>query len=432
MNEAPFQYRLLQDEMTEEEAPFQFRPLVEEPQEESMLQSGLRAIPRTAARVGETLTGLPGDIRDATDALGGFVANQLRKVVGKDPLSEEQQQQVKQQISGGFASPVQRAAEALPGSQDVKEKVKEAFGESLEPQTELEKFFDDVVEDFTALSIGGAQSVMRRIGTSVVANAGKEVAKEFDVGEGGQALTKAGIMLMTGFLGKPNASQYSKNLYKKAYDAIPEGEMISGEAILKDIGKVKQQISKGGITPDKQKPLSLMTQLEKKIKSGKGFIEADEIPAYRRSVNQIRFGKDRLSASEHKYLNDFDNVLNKHLLEYGNNNQTFLKNYRDANQAFAGIKQSNKIGNFISRKIPVDELRPETLILLGVHNPQLIQAGAGGFAMAKAYQLLNRFGTNPVLRKHYFDVIKAATKENATATTKALAQFEKAAEREGF
>lgn len=49
-----------------------------------------RQILRTGARIGETLVGLPGDVRDVVKMGGGWLLDKARGFIGKDPLNEEQ------------------------------------------------------------------------------------------------------------------------------------------------------------------------------------------------------------------------------------------------------------------------------------------------------------------------------------------------------
>lgn len=429
---SPFQFRYLDDEQQDQEQPFQFRNL-EEPEiesEETKFQQLRRGVQRGQARAAETVVGMPASIRDLSQMGTEFIGDSIRSLIGKEALTEEQKMEARESVKGG--SLAQRAVDLLPTSTDVRQKGIEQRGLELEPQSEWEEFGDEVIEDFTALSIGGAGNFMRKLGTSVAANLGKEAVKEFGVEEGGQAATKAGIMLTMGLLGRPNADKFTKNLYKKAYDAIPEGELYDASQLVKDLAKEKAFIRKGGVVPDKQKTLSLLNQLENKVKEGAGFIEADEIPAFRRSVNSIRFGTERLSATAQKHLSDFDSILNKHLVEYGAENPTFLQNYRDANKAFAGLKESNKIGRYISSNLSKENLRPESLILLGIHSPGVLKAGIVAKGGVAGMQLMNRMTQNPVLRRHYLDTLKAAAKENKGGLLKASTRLNKEIEKEFY
>lgn len=396
-----------------------------EPSEESYLDLAKRTASRTTARVGETAIGIPAAIRDTAQMGTEFVADQVRKLFGKEPLTDEQKQQARERASSG-GSLASLAVSALPSSQDVRQSVTQKLtGDYLEPQGEAEEFMDEVTQDLTALSVGGAGSFLRKLGTSVAANAGKETAKALNVGEGGQAATKIGVLMLGGWAGQRSPKEMTAELYKDAYKAIPKDAKYNASTLANDLKEFRKDIMVGGSTPAKNPTINSMKQLENKIRAGNGKIEVVELPGFRNAVNEIRFGTDRLSPAAQNWLNKYDFILNKHLDNYGASNPAFLKNYRDANLGFSGLKQSNKIANFISRKVPVGDIDARTATILMHASPGAMKSAGIAIPVALSYQMLHRMTMNPVLRRHYLDVLKAAGKENAVATSRALQELDK-------
>tara|TARA_R110000868_G_scaffold182762_3_gene423834 strand:- start:7450 stop:8823 length:1374 start_codon:yes stop_codon:yes gene_type:complete len=397
-----------------------------EPSEESYLDLAKRTVGRTAARVGETAIGIPAAIRDTAQMGTEFVADQVRKLFGKEPLTAEQKQQARERASSG-GSPASRAVSALPSSQDVRQGVTQKLtGGYLEPQGAGEEFIDEVAQDITALSVGGPGSFLRKLGTSVAANAGKETAKALNVGEGGQAATKIGVLMLGGWAGQRSPKEMTAELYNDAYKAIPKDAKYNASTLATDLKEFRKDIMVGGATPAKNPTIISMKQLDNKIRAGNGQIDVVELPGFRNAVNEIRFGTDRLSAAAQNWLNKYDSILNKHLDIYGSTNPAFLKNYRDANLGFSGLKQSNKIANFISRKVPVGDIDARTATILMHASPGAMKSAGIAIPVALSYQMLHRMTMNPVLRKHYLEVVKAASKENAVATARAVQEFDKA------
>jgi hypothetical protein len=395
----------------------------EPPQQEGLKGKLARGAGRTVARPIETLAGLPGDIRDTFQNLLQMGAGAI--------FGEEE---------AGKASDIARTVTGMtplgmaPTSQDIREKVTQAItGETLEPRTQVEESYDEFISDAASLAIPikGKIPFMRALGTSALANLGKEGVKALGVGPGGQAATKIGTMMLMGLVGRGGARKYVNNLQKEAYKEIPEGATTNAEDLLKNVKKLESELLKGGTSPSKVDALKLSRQLQARIVRDPKNFRVEELPAFRRSVNDFRFNKGT-NATQRYNLDRFDDLLNKELNQYGKTNPTFLNKYREANLGTAGLAQSNKITRKISETMDLSKLSPETIGLLGLHTigPKAAIAVAPAWAANKAMKAVSRFTRNSTLRKHYLNVIRAATEGNAASITRNVNQLDAALKKE--
>lgn len=374
-------------------------------QEEGIGGKIKRGAARTIPRVVETLAGLPGDV---TNLIKGAVTSGLGLVVGDERAQKarETSESIMQSIPGFN----------LPGSQDIRENVTQKLtGDYLEPQTEYEELYDNVVSDIAALAIPikGKIPFVRSIGTALLANLGAQGVKELGGGEKTQIATKLGTILLTGMLGRGGAKSYVSKLHDEANALIPSGETVEAGKLITDIDKMNAVLRKGGVTPSKTPVLNLSRQLIKKIQLSDGELPVDELPAFRRSINELRFDRN-LSPKTKFYLDRFDDVVSNELMDYGKENPAFLAKYKEANLGTAGLAQSNRIARAISKKVDVSKLSPETALLFGLH---VVPSGAWlpigiGASAAKGAQILNRFTRNNTLQKYYLNSIKASLKGN--------------------
>jgi hypothetical protein len=196
---------------------------------------------------------------------------------------------------------------------------------------------------------------------------------------------------------------------------IPEGTVMNARSTLKQLDSYIVTLKKGGISPQKQPALSLANQLKQKIMQTGGDLKVEELPAFRQSINDYRFNRQAgLTDSGRYFLDRFDDIINKQLMDYGKQNPAFLNKYREANTGLAGFKQSNKIASYISKKIDISKLSPETILSLGMNitKPSVLATLGTSMGTAKAAQIIHRIGKNPVLRQYYLNVLHSSLKDN--------------------
>ncbi len=274
---------------------------------------------RTAARIGETLVGLPGDIRDASKALGGWLGEKGRWLIGKEPLTDEQRAEIEEQLKPATYDLVGRLVEALPTSSDLREGVTRRFTDDwLEPQNRWEEFADNVASDFAALAIPikGKIPFARAIGQAVIANAGGEVAREFG-GEKAEAYTKMGLLFGMGMMGggRQGVKKYMKGLYDDMRATVPQGAEISATRLARKMDDIERTLMKGDpAAASKSQAFQKVKAVRDKIKSG--MIDVEEVLELTKDTNEAIFGLGELKRGQNQ-LYKIREALHDATKEYG-------------------------------------------------------------------------------------------------------------------
>lgn len=402
----------------------------ERPEEEGYLASGVRQVARTGARAVETIAGLPGDIQSIFNAageyVGEFAGDQLRKLVGKEPLTEEQkleQRQFMQDVRVPFP----------PTSQELRSGTQALTGEYLEPKGQAEEFADEVVSDLSSMMIPvkGKMPFAKTLGKVLLANAGAEVAKAY-AGEEAGAPTKLGLLFATSLIGgkKGGVKKYIDDLYDKMEASAPEGASVSAKGLSSRLDKIKTMLMKGDPTePTKQAPLQVINSMREKIKDGR--INVDELVQFNKDINSRIFKGPLLKRAQNK-LYDLRDSTHSALKEYGKENAEFLANWKYANEAYAATETSRKIGNFFRKTLkPKDYLYAGSALglekafagtTLGAQTAAGLGAAAG---VGYTAEVLKRIAQSPALRTYYGNVVKSALKENSKAFARNMKLLDK-------
>lgn len=387
-----------------------------------------RQILRTGARIGETLVGLPGDVRDVVKMGGGWLLDKARGFIGKDPLNEEQKT-----LTPGIFDLVGNLVESLPTSENLKENITRKYtGEYLEPSNEYERFSDNVASDFAALAlpVKGKIPFARSLGQSIIANSGGEVAKEFG-GDKAEAYTKLGLLFGMGLASggkKGGVKKYINGLYNEMESTIPEGAQVSTKQLSKELDQIEAILKKGDPgASSKQPAFKKIDSLKNKIKSGE--IDVDELVQFNKDINESIYSLGELKRGQNQLYN-IREAVHDTLGQYGKQNPDFMKSWKNANEAYAATETSRKVGNWIRKNVSVkDYIYAATA--LGLEGIQfglpatLSTIGAGAALGSTAYtaEVMKRIAKSPALRKYYTNVVTNSLKNNKAGLTRAMKQL---------
>ena len=371
--------------------------------------------------MGETVAGLPGDIRDLGKFVGEWVGDKARSMIGKEPLTDQEKNDIKEQMKPSDWDFLGRLTESLPTSHSLREGITRKYtGEYLEPQNAAEAFADDVAQDFAALAlpIKGKIPFARSLGTSLVANAGGEVAGAFG-GEDAKNYTKLGLLFTSGMIGqnKGGVKKYINGLYNDMEASIPEGASVTTKGLSGKLNKIEAVLRKGDPKDiSKQPAMQKIDAIRNKIKSGS--LDVDEVIELTKSVNESIYGLGELKRGQNQ-LYKIREALHDTAKEYGSQNPDFLSKWKDANQAYAATETSRRVGNWVKKNIKVkDYLHAGSALGLEaalVGAPAALgTAGAAGGVAATAYsaEVLKRIAQSPALRRYYTNTVNSALKEN--------------------
>ena len=394
-------------------------------------------LPQVAAETGaQALTGLIspaiggyGDIRDISKSLGQYMGTKageaLRGFIGKEPLTEEQSKEA--QVALDQKSYLDAVTSVFPTTQEVSESFEELPGGYLKPSTDAQRKIKDIATDVGTLfnPLLGKMSLAKATGSALFGEGAQQIVKMFGASEKTQNLVKAGATFLSSIFNPGAAKKHAADLLQKSYKHIKPDDVISSIPLIKDTRHLLSEIKLGGVTPDKSVAMNLVKQFEKDLLKNPNTINPIFLPKYRTSVNELRFSKGlgsqkgglfpkSLPPKTQHFLNKFDDILNSGLETYGKNNPTFLNAYREGNLALSGLAKSNTLQNTISKNVDLNQLSPDTLMILGLHaGPGAVAAGGGLATLAKTTSLMRRVATTRPLRKYYLNVLKYGALDNA-------------------
>jgi hypothetical protein len=392
--------------------------------EETFVETATRTAARTGSRIGETLLGLPGDVKE-------LFSNILVGI--PEYFAGEELPRWRQAVRGDQSDSPKPLGLNFPTSSELREGItKPIGGEYLEPQNEYEKFGDSIAEDFAALAlpVKGKVPFARALGSSILANSGGEVAKVFG-GDKAEAYTKMGLLFTSGLLGQKGggAKQYIRNLYKDMETSIPKGASVSASSLESKINKIENILKKGDPKDMSKAPaLQKIGSIRDKIQSGQ--IDVDEVLELTKSTNESIFGLGELKRGQNQLYN-LRNALHDTVKEYGSSNKEFLGKWQAANEAYAATETSRNVSNWIKKNIkPKDYIYAGSALGLGA--PHIgtsaiaTTLGAGGALAATAYsaEIMKRIAKSPALRKYYMNVVNSSLKQNKGGFLRAMNQLD--------
>ena len=328
----------------------------------------------------------------------------------------------------------------FPTSEELREVTKKHTGKYLEPRSEEEKVTQEITNDIGSMFSVPGGGVLAKILLPVGGQAAKQTVKTFGGSESSQELGKLGFMVASSMAGIGNAPGVASNAYAQAKEMIPRGLSFIAKPTENAIKRIKgQSWYKTGSTPSKAPALHELQRIENTIKNGK--IDGQTAMQLRVDINEARrqLGGFQLNQPMDKkgalrHLNEIDNALLESMKNYGEKvNPQWWKAYNQANEAIRVTRRSKAIADFMERYAkPLTSPTAKALFKIGgptmlMHAPSTMAAVAPAVALGKSIQIINRMIRSPVLRTHYIDVLKQASKGNSAAMNKALEKFDKAA-----
>lgn len=386
-------------------------------------KEGLRHGARTLSNLATRTVGLPGDI---FSLINEFIAKPATEfATGKEGVPYEET----------------LLGKALPTTESHRKGMEEVTGEFLKPQNKIEKFADDVIED-TALLLNPSSMIskgtkkiaplFKSFAKSLGANVAGETVKEFRGSETQGDFTKLGSLLFLSFIDQPSAAKQVAKLYEAAQSKLPKNATVNAAPLSKDLQSLENQITKGrpleNLAPPEKFVVDQISKSKNLIKNGQ--INVEQAIAQKRSLYKelTTLYKEVPKIAEQKNVKNLakqiGNYLNKTVEEYGKKNPKFYKDYKDADQAFGTLAQSNFLSNWIDNNVVQHPLTTGLLHLLGVPFASIGGAASGAIVPYYGIKLGNRIMKSPVLRKIYGNTLKAAAKEDARSFNKYLKQLD--------
>ncbi len=375
-------------------------------------------------------------------------------------IERNQAQQTSRMLEGVFGLPgdlINFAGSALgfepkvPGSQKLREVSENISQGYTKPKNEEEEKVGNIMQDIALFAIPGAKhySLARNIGIPLVSELAKEGIKYAGGDDKKQAYGKIGTMVMLDLLSHRKAlgtaKEYASSLFKKADEAIPKGLSINATNLEKSLNKLEETFKMGGSRPSTPEALEKLSEIRGEIKNGK--INLKNLVAYRPAINEwidkakgfeIGGNSDKIRRQIIHNLNDVKGEVIKAAEEYGAKyNPEYLKLSQNANEAYSAYAQSNKISNFIEKKVGSKIQSKALKAILGLGGlgslggaaglGTTLLAGSVGLTTALGYKAFKTIlrGKSPTLRKHYFNILEGALKGNTSQVLKNTKELDK-------
>lgn len=381
---------------------------------------------QTGARLGsralETVAGFGGDV---FNLLNEFVAGPTyEKITGEKALPYEET----------YLGKVLKPSSYF---QEQSEKLSKGY---TSPKNKVDKFLDDVVKDTTSLlfrfgnvknwfSPSPTKAAITSIGSNLIGEGVKDLSGDEKKG----AYAKAGSMFLLSLLNKPSAASYAADLYKKARSALPVDATQNASALSTNLNNLKDKVLAGrpstALSDSEKFILNEVDKVLGLVKDGK--ININSAWAAKRSLNEnlVKVLYDTpertAKAGAKKLATEIQHNLKNTIEDYGAKNTSFGVPFKEADQAFGTIAQSNVVSKFVDNNL---KYKPEIAGL--VHLLGFSAGVATGVAPYQTGKLLYRIYKSPVLAKYYGNVLKAATDQNVQTFNRELEKLDKALKKE--
>jgi hypothetical protein len=394
-----------------------------------------------AARGAEAILGVPGDVLHGAKSVGDF----LGSLIPEPPISLPKTQsplligakKVAQKVSPSFAENIPTSIEDVPSSlttQNLRKDTQHLTGEAFEPEGELEKNAQEFTTTFAPLLLGNPTKILSKIPSAAkIAGAGqlaKWASQDLPIPEWGKEALKTGAMLVTSYLGQPNAEKYAKNLYKTVEKNISPESSVPFNKIIPDIRKIRDTIERSAI-PKKDVILQNIEAIENSAFQNRGKIPSHELWNLNKTVNEwLRRGEIVHTSQAKKVLGDISHHLNKNLIEA---NPHIAQDLTNANQIWRSLKATEDISPIMSSTLEAlkNSVGPATLGFLahmflpsgGLKN-LVLGAGVAYKGIKLGREFIHNIINNPGLRRYYFDISKAALNENRPQLINQVKKFD--------
>jgi hypothetical protein len=429
----------------------QNQPQQEQFGEESPLGKTARLGVRTASRVGEALLGVPGDIGATVLGVGNWATNgaipsygQIQEAIPFLPPTSDDIKQFVGKATGGYTNPrgaVEETIDDVAGtvaSLFLPSKLKIPFTKNLEKvfSPKVAARAANVVLPFSGVPIGKALKIAA---AGTVAGKATEAIGGGPLAQAGAKL--AAMSLATSGTPKQLLTNKMEEAYNLSNDAV-KGKISAKNSIainptLARIKTFKDKIRRSA-SPNKDQLLGITNEIENGLKQSKTLAtkaglrnrsSIEDIVNQKKALNewfglstkQRVAGEQFVSPTARRYLGELGDILEQPLAEYGKNNLQFGANRAIANDLYKGLANPPKINDFIKSlgsgfSTSLKSFLVKTLFKQGV---------IAGAEKASAMQQL--FSKSPSAVNYYWDALKAAGEQNATAFFKAAAKLDKEA-----
>ncbi len=321
----------------------------------------------------------------------------------------------------------------FPTYEQTRKFTQDLFGDAFEPKTEAERKIGETFGEFSTLVfpfLGGIKP-LRSFLLATGANAAKESGEWMGLSRKTSDLLKRGVYTVGAFIHPKAAENFYRRNFKAAQTVLPENATVPSRQIENSIQALETDLRKGGISAADRLPLEQTKNLKEVMQGAQTPIEG--LTAFKRKYNiargeiykQLEGNKVGIKTA-HRNMERVGKIADKALEGYAKRNPEWGKYYKEANNAFGAIANSNRAARFLKAHLPTFAITHLGLHALLGQFAGLKALGTGLAASAASVPLyyatrtLNRIMKSPPLRREYLKLMQESVKGNVKAVARSV------------
>lgn len=326
----------------------------------------------------------------------------------------------------------------FPTEEDVRGVTKKIGGGSFEPRSKGEERTGEVLGETLSMAFpfGGKVSLPRSFFSSLGANTAKYMTEELGGDPQTGEAAKLGAYALSAFIQPKAGKNFYENRYSQARKALPEDATVSSVPIENQLDALEKSLKKGGISSADKPALQQIENLREQMQGAQTPI--DNLISAKRKINidrgnlykQLEGNKPGIKTASHN-MDMVSKIVDNVLEDYGKTHPDWHSLYKEANQAFGAVSQSQKANQVIRSRLGKAALTHAGLAALLGHMGGLkgiAVAAAGGYPIYKIGQVAYQLMKSPALRKEFSKLYTNALKGNIQAIDSSLKKLNQAME----
>lgn len=326
----------------------------------------------------------------------------------------------------------------FPTQKQTRDFTKTIFGDLFEPKNELEEKLGEGFGEFVSLVFPflGPVKPKKAFLLATGANAAKETGEYLGVSEKKSNLMKFGTYVLGAFIHPKWAENFYRKTYKAANNVLPQNAKVSTQSLAPKLDELEKGLRKSGISSADSGALKQIENLRGEMQGA--LMPVDSLVEFKKKINiargdifkQLEGNKSGIKTAN-RNMENVSKAADDALELYAKQNPTWGKFHREANNAFAASKNSERASKFLKSKLPKIGITHVGLSALLGHFVGLKTAAIGGAGAAAgvpvyvAAQTLNKIMRSPPLRKEYFRLLQESARGNLFAVQKSARALDK-------
>ncbi len=389
---------------------------------------------------------LSGNIRDLALSTGVEAKNLRNKLLKKLGISwdesffnnlDEKDSKGDELFTKKIDAPFKFVLDKLPNTEDVNKFIDEYAKGALAPKGEWEQIGNEFAEDVVGSVLNrGPKNLYRNLLVPGISTAVRKGMELYGASPKAQHIGKALTWIGLDLAGLAQPERMIGNMMENNRRSIPINDMINVNANdIRFLDQFEQRLTSGGSRPSSQAALTKVRELRDAI-TPNNQLSARRAHDFYRSINEIKtsFGAFEVEGSgkpHHVFnLNRVQNMTRNILTRYGRQqNPEFLTDFREANDAWAALKQSDQIANYVKKNYNKPFVSEGAKALFAKSN-LTIPLAVGLTGLERVQSFAQRL-TNPTLRRYYGNVLMHSLNDSKVSFMNNMQKLDKTMQKLG-